>query len=789
MNNMQTFSQSLHILIAEDSSTQALRLKYILEGQGYKVSIAPNGRVGLDMALQIRPALVISDVVMPEMNGYELCREIKARPKLSDIPVILVTSMSSPEDVILGLECGADNFILKPYEERYLLSRVQYVLVNREFHRPPEASMGVEVYFHNKRHYITAGRLQILNLLLSTYEAAVQRNEELASSQQALEARSTELAAANRFLDSVVENIPNMVFIKDASELKHVCFNRAGEDLIGCSREEILGKTDFDLFPEEQAQFFHARDREVLATGVTLDIQDEAIRTFSKGDRILHTKKVPILDECGVPSHLLGISEDVTEQRAMESEIRRLNAILAQRAELLEASNEEKQEALNYLALFDTLTGLPNRQLFLERAAQSLQSSARAGTRMAMIVVDIRRMGVINDSIGNAGGDGVLMLVAERLGQDTLGNCARLGGNTFAIALSNLSEESQVAAALNKNVLAPLRRPLVVADQELSVSIRCGVAVFPNDGADVNQLIGNAEAALKKAKLSNKEYLLYTPDLNARVTEQLVLENQLHRAMHNNEFVLHYQPKVAAGSGKLLGLEALIRWNSPERGIVSPAEFIPVLEETGMILEVGKWVLQQAAADYRQWAEAGLNPVPIAVNISAMQLRQEGFAEIIRDAVSANEGSRPAAIDIEITESVLMEDIGRTIPSLQRLQDAGFRIAIDDFGTGYSSFSYLTKIPLNTIKIDRSFVMDMTAHPGQETIVSTIIVLAHALNLKVTAEGVETMDQRARLLSMGCDEIQGYLCGRPMAANDVVAWLVQPNPLTAPANLCFEKHH
>lgn len=781
MNNMQTFIYSSHILIAEDSATQAQRLRYILEAQGYRVSIAPNGRVALKMALQIRPALVISDVVMPEMNGYELCREIKARPELWDIPVILVTSMSSPEDVILGLECGADNFILKPYEERYLLSRVHYVLINREFHRTPEANMGVEVYFNSKRHYITAGRLQILNLLLSTYEAAVQRNEELTKSQQALEARSIELAAANRFLDSVIENIPNMVFIKDARELSHVCFNRAGEELTGYSRKAILGKTDFDLFPEEQARFFQQKDREVLATGATLDIQNETICTVSKGDRILHTKKVPILDEQGVPSHLLGISEDVTEQRAMESEIRRLNAILAQRAELLEASNEEKQEALNYLALFDALTGIPNRQLFLERAAQSLQSSVCAGTKMALIVVDIRRMGVINDSMGNAAGDEVLTLVAQRLGQDAMASCARLGGNTFAVALSNLSEESQVAAALNKYVLAPLRRPFVIADQELSVSMRCGLALFPNDGNDVNQLIGNAEAALKKAKLSNKEYLLYTPDLNARVSEQLALENQLHRAILNNEFVLHYQPKVAAVSGKLLGLEALIRWNSPERGMVSPGEFIPVLEETGLILEVGRWVLQQAAADYRHWVETGLNPVPIAVNISAIQLRQEGFVDVILDAVSTDTWGKPAAIDLEITESVLMEDISRTIPSLQKLKDAGFHIAIDDFGTGYSSFSYLTKIPLDTIKIDRSFVKDMTAHPGQETIVSTIIVLAHALNLKVIAEGVETLDQRARLLSMGCDEIQGYLCGKPMSANDIVAWFVQPDSVVGPA--------
>lgn len=771
MNVPHPFSMPAHILIAEDSSTQAQRLQYILERQGYQVSIADNGRLALEMALQIKPSLIISDVVMPEMDGYELCRQIKASAETRDLPVILVTSMSSPEDVILGLECGADNFIIKPYEERYLLSRVQYVLVNREFHHSPEASMGVEVYFNSKRHYITAGRLQILNLLLSTYEAAVQRNDELARSQQALEARSAELTAANRFLDSIIENIPTMVFVKETDSFRHTCFNRAGEDLTGYPREAVLGKTVFDLFPPEQAEFFHRKDLDAVTSGVIHDIHEESIRTADGSHRILHTKKVPILDQYGHPTHLLGISEDVTEQRAMENEIRRLNKILEQRAERLEAINEEKQEALNYLSLFDTLTGLPNRQLFLERATQSLQSVARTGAKLAVVVVDIRRLGMINDSFGTCGGDQALKLIAERLSHDTAATCARIGSNTFAMTLLNLSEDGQVAAALNRHVLAPFRRPFLIADQELTVSIRCGVALFPNDGEAMDQLIGNAEAALKKAKLSNNEYLFYTPDLNARVSEQLILESQLHKAIANQEFVLHYQPKVAAGSSKLIGFEALLRWRSPDRGMVTPIDFIPLLEETGMILEVGRWVLQQAAADYREWRNMGLKLVPIAVNISVTQLRQADFAEAIASAVSGMNGEEAAAIDLEITESVLMEDIDRTIPSLQKLRDAGFHIAIDDFGTGYSSFSYLTKIPLDSIKIDRSFVKDMTTNASQKTVVSTIILLAHALGLRVIAEGVETEDQREQLLSIGCDEIQGYLYGKPMPAADVIRLL------------------
>jgi diguanylate cyclase (GGDEF)-like protein/PAS domain S-box-containing protein len=435
----------------------------------------------------------------------------------------------------------------------------------------------------------------------------------------------------------------------------------------------------------------------------------------------------------------------------------------------------EKQEALNYVALFDTLTSLPNRQLFLERSAQLIQSSKRSATELAIVVIDIRRFGMINDSFGKAGGDRMLKLIAERLSQDPTISCARIGDNTFAMALPNLHNDGDVAHALQEYLLEPMGIPFQLEDQELTIKARCGVALFPTDGVAIEDLVGNAEVALKKAKLSGEEYLFYTPDLNARVSEQLILENQLRRAITEKQFILHYQPKYNAASGQLVGFEALLRWMSPERGIVPPFEFIPLLEETGMILEVGKWVLQQAASDYRAWRKLGLNPPPIAVNVSAIQIRRPDFVEAVVEAVSGPKVSLPAAIDLEITESVLMENIDRVIPSLQKLKDAGFSIAIDDFGTGYSSFSYLAKIPLNSIKIDRSFITALTDHADQVTIVSTIILLAHALKLQVVAEGVETEEQRAQLQSMGCDELQGYLLGRPMPGDKLQLLLQELN--------------
>ncbi|NPC58159.1 response regulator [Caenimonas soli] len=317
------------ILVVEDSATQAQRLRHSLEQQGYEVGIAGNGRLALEMLPRFRPDLIISDVNMPEMDGYELATCVKARADFSDIPVILVTTMSDPQDVIRGLECGADNFVLKPYDERYLLSRIRYVLVNREMRRPQDVGMGVEIYFNDRRHFITADRLQILNLLLSTYDAAIQRNRELAQIRESLEKHSIEIGMANGFLDSVVENIPDMIFVKDATDLRFVRVNRAGEELLGYSRDELHGKSDYDFFPKEEADHFTSKDREVLAGGL-VGFFEEPIHTRHRGICILQTKKLAIFDEGGQPRYLLGIARDVTETRHLQDELQKRNAQLSE---------------------------------------------------------------------------------------------------------------------------------------------------------------------------------------------------------------------------------------------------------------------------------------------------------------------------------------------------------------------------------------------------------------------------------------------------------------------------
>jgi PAS domain S-box-containing protein len=323
------------ILVVEDSATQAQLLRHLLEQAGYEVGVAGNGRVALEMLPRFNPALIISDVNMPEMDGYELATCVKARADFVDIPVILVTTMSDPQDVIRGLECGADNFVLKPYDERYLLSRVRYVLVNREMRRPRDAGMGVEIYFNERRHFITADRLQILNLLLSTYDAAIQRNRELDKIRAQLEKRSAEISLAHGFLDSVLENIPDMVFVKDATDLRFVRINRAGEELLGLSREELHGKSDHDFFPQEEADAFVSLDRIVLQADGPTQIE-EPVHTRGQGIRMLQTRKIPIRDDSGRARYLLGISRDVTEKRRLQDELQQRNQQLAELTEVLE---------------------------------------------------------------------------------------------------------------------------------------------------------------------------------------------------------------------------------------------------------------------------------------------------------------------------------------------------------------------------------------------------------------------------------------------------------------------
>jgi diguanylate cyclase (GGDEF)-like protein/PAS domain S-box-containing protein len=422
-----------------------------------------------------------------------------------------------------------------------------------------------------------------------------------------------------------------------------------------------------------------------------------------------------------------------------------------------------KQERLDYLAYYDVLTGLANRTLFLERVAQYMRSAAGGGHQLALFLIDPERFRNINDNLGRAAGDALLKQVAEvltRISGDA-GLLARVGGDQFAAVLPVVKGEGHVARLLEKAVSGFLEHPFRLNDAVFRISARAGVALYPEDGADADTLFRRAEAALEKAKKDGERYTFYTQGMTEAVAGKLNLESQLREALEKGEFVLHYQPKVNLASGRLTGTEALIRWSDPRTGLVPPGRFIPILEETGLIHEVGRWALNQAGEDYRRWRAGGLHAVRIAVNVSPLQLRSRGFIDEIRQVVGRGPDGA-AGLELEITESLIMEDVKHSIASLQAIRALGVRIAIDDFGTGFSSLSYLSRLPVDTLKIDRAFVTDMTAGPEGLALVSTIISMAHSLKLDVVAEGVETEEQSRLLRLLGCDEMQGFLFSKPV---------------------------
>jgi diguanylate cyclase (GGDEF)-like protein len=423
----------------------------------------------------------------------------------------------------------------------------------------------------------------------------------------------------------------------------------------------------------------------------------------------------------------------------------------------------EKQERIDRYAYYDALTGLANRSLFLDRVTQHILAAASAGHRLAMFVFDLERFKNFNDSLGRPAGDALLVQVAEWLTQKS-GNVsltARVGADQFAVVMPVVTYEGDVLQVLERRLAAFLSHPFRVNDVVYRIAAKVGVVMYPDDGADADTLFKNAEAAVKKAKVSGDRYLFYAQKMNETTPGTLGIENRLREALDRDEFVLHYQPKVNLATGKLTGAEALIRWNDPKGGLVLPGRFIPILEGTGLIHAVGRWALHRAMQDFERWRSTGLPAVRISVNVSALQLRNRGFVADIEEAISITAGAA-AGLELEITESLIMEDVNHSIVSLLAIRALGVTIAIDDFGTGFSSLSYLSKLPVDTLKIDRSFVADMISGAGGMTLVSVIINMAHALKLNVVAEGVETEEQQRQLRLMRCDEMQGYLFGKPV---------------------------
>jgi len=428
----------------------------------------------------------------------------------------------------------------------------------------------------------------------------------------------------------------------------------------------------------------------------------------------------------------------------------------------------EKDEAVHFLSYFDSLTGLAKRPLFCQRLAQTLAKDTGDEAGCTVVVFDVQKLGAINDSFGRYVGDSLIEKIAARLKQTyTDSECVGyFGGGTFVISLPSVSNASDTGL-MTHSAAAPLFvEPFYIDGQELRPTIRSGLAFFPHDAKTADALVQNAEAALKAAREDNEKYMMYGLVTQRPTSRSLALESRLTRALDREEFLLHYQPKIDIKSGEIHGLEALLRWQDSEDGIIQPSVFIPLLEQSGAIVDVGEWIFLQAMRDIAKWHDAGLLNIRVAVNVSPLQLRRRDFVERVLAGVTSS-GSAAAGLDIEITESMLMHDLELSIRKLSQLREAGFGVAIDDFGTGYSSLRLLAKLPVDTLKIDKSFVQSITDTPNVATLVSTVVSLARAFSMRTVAEGVETAEQLQKLRHMKCDQAQGYLFSRPVPASDV----------------------
>jgi diguanylate cyclase (GGDEF)-like protein/PAS domain S-box-containing protein len=547
---------------------------------------------------------------------------------------------------------------------------------------------------------------------------------------------------------SLFDNNPYPMAVIDDETLKVLAVNEAAVQHYGYSEQEFLSMTAPDFVPADgKAAFYERRtqprpDRERL----------ESRHQRKDGSVIDVEVTINALEFEGRPARLV-LALDITERRRAE-------------------------ETIRHMAYHDALTGLPNRALLEDRLAVALAQAQRSGQGFAVVSLDVDRLKIVNDTLGHAAGDALLQAISSRLENITrdTDTVARVGGDEFILLMPGGARGSGTAT-IGTKILEAFHRPFQIEGREVHASPSLGIAVYPDDGDDAESLLRNADAAMYKAKRQGNGFQIYTPSLNRETNERLLLENDLRHALDRDELTLYYQPQAEVGSGRILGVEALIRWQHPTLGLIAPDRFIGLAEETGLIVPIGEWVLRQACEQGRAWHEAGSSDLVIAVNISVRQFLQPDLCGVIGQ-VLARCGLPASRLELEITESTAMEDLDMSSQVLHTLQDMGVRIAIDDFGTGHSSLSYLKNFPIQTLKIDRSFVKDIPADPNDAAIAAAAIAMAHSLGISVVAEGVETHEQLEFLRQRDCDAFQGYLISKPVPAAELT--LNPPSPRRRP---------
>jgi diguanylate cyclase (GGDEF)-like protein/PAS domain S-box-containing protein len=707
-STISNFPVRPRLLIVDDEPLILEGLSRLLASRDYEVVTANGGCEALIAIGKQQFDAILLDLGMPDLNGSEVLRFVAERSP--DTPVIVVSGESTIDAAIRALRGGAADFVRKPYEPEELLRRVDNTLTRRRLERENSS---------------------ILQRL--------QQSEKW-----------------HRFL---VNSSPDFIYTLD-DEGRFTFVNDRVESLLGYRREDLLGQhyslviheDDIaraeHIFNERRAGDRSARNIEIrlkcnpgMRRPRLMNGRCKAVELTATG---MYDEEAGIFERRFIGSY--GVAKDVTERKQAE-------------------------ETVHFQAYHDLLTGLPNRALLRDHLGLMLAQAKRNQQPLAVLSLDLDHFKVINDSLGHTIGDELLLAVGARLRQclregDTL---ARLGGDEFAVLLPSLVSRGDVEHICRK-IIQVLSKPAYVKGHEIYISVSIGACVAPEDGELIDSLIRQAEIAMYQAKSHGRSRLqFWESGMQAPYSERMQIEADLRRALARNEFVLFYQPQVDTVSGEVRGFEALLRWWHPQRGLLTPADFIPVAEESGVIVPIGDWVLRQASGQMAAWRKAGLPPVRLSVNISARQLESPDFVDSVMRAlqVHALDGHQ---MELEITESLLMRDFEANAVKLGRLSAAGIRLAIDDFGTGYSSFKYLSRFPIHSLKIDQSFVQELDREENM-SIVNAMIAMGRGMNLTVIAEGVETEAQRARLQQMQCHEMQGYYFSAPLSGHAATALL------------------
>lgn len=828
------------VLVVDDVPENLSTLSEMVSSLGIDVRVAANGPTAIRFAsLAPLPDLVLLDIMMPGMDGHQVLKTLRAQSTTCDIPVIFVTALDSTHDEETGLAEGAVDYITKPINPAVLRARV---LTQLELKKSRDLLAGQRDWLEQEVSRRVAENQQLgarLQIALSTTGFGIWEHNHT-------KATCTWSESLCQILGRSTPNSPNATHDLAHPEDRHKIEDalNSNQDEIHLSEIRMQHQDGHWVWVEIRGRVLsrEADGKPALVIGTVADISERKAKeeehllssvvftgisdgiciTDPQGNILLTNQSFtkvtgydaseatgnnPRLLRSGVHgsefyrdmwetiSRYGNWQGEITNRRKDGELIREwlsISAVKNQGGQLTHyvgifsdlSEREAAAERIQYLSSYDPLTNLPNRNLFTDRLAQALINARRFNRETALILLDLDRFRFINDTLGPPVGDQILVEVARRLNLqvregDTIG---RRSGNEFGFVMANLSHERDVIG-LAQRMLDAIAVPFNLNEQTVVITASIGISVSPRNGDVVDTLIKSADAALLRAKKAGRNtFRFYSPEMDADAERRLGLEAALREALQREELTVYYQPQISLESGNMIGMEALLRWNNPTFGAISPLEFIPIAEETGLILPIGEWVLRTACRQTRQWLNLGYNNLRVAVNLSTRQFRQANLTTQVSAAL-ADSGLPPDALELEITESAFIDDVEEAIAQCRALKALGTKLSLDDFGTGYSSLAYVSRFPFDKIKIDQGFVSDITENPVNAAIATAAIVMARSLNLTVLAEGVETEAQANFLRSRRCDSMQGYLFSRPLPAHEFEQLMVGNKRLAIPEPL------